>query len=211
MHMVKDFIKRVLEPAMSSYSEHHERDLALAMRLFVRGGGVLGAALLLSYSPAMAAVDLTEYSDFGQSDILLTAATIRQSGDDHMALIDQTNDGGTGNIAQVDQDGATNAAYVTQIGDLNRARVAQYDSDNMVTINQEGIGNSIDVSQTGYGNVLNGLQRGDGNVANITQTGDSNITFFEIGNNNILNISNSAAGVPVQVYIQGDGVTVTQR
>ncbi len=196
---------------MSFHSDQCEPDLASAMRMIVRRGGVLGVALLLSYSPARAWVDLTEYSDFGQSDILLTAATIRQSGDDHLALIDQTNDGGIGNIAQVDQEGATNAAYVTQIGDLNRARVVQYDSDNMVTITQEGIGNSIDVSQTGYGNVLNGLQRGDGNVANITQSGDSSITFFEIGNNNILNISNPAAGVPVQVYIQGDGVTVTQR
>jgi len=196
---------------MSELSDQCEPDLVSAMRMIVRRGGVLGVGLLLSYSPAMAAVDLTEYSDFGQPDILLTAATIRQGGDDHMALIDQTNDGGIGNIAQIDQEGTANQAYVYQIGDLNRARVAQYDSDNRVTITQEGIGNSIDVSQTGDGNVLNGLQRGEGNVANITQTGDSNITFFEIGNNNILNISNPAAGVPVQVYIQGDGVTVTQR
>ncbi len=192
--------------------ERDELHLAGAMRSFMRGGGVLGASLLLSATPAMAAVDLTEYSDFGQADILLTAATIRQSGDDHVALIDQTiEDGGTGNIAQIDQEGGTNAAYVTQIGDLNRARVMQYDTDNLVTITQEGIGNSIDVSQTGFGNVLSGLQRGEGNVATITQTGDSSITFSEIGNNNILNISNPAAGVPVSVYIQGNGVTVNQR
>ena len=197
---------------MTVPSEHHELHLAAAVRMALRGGGVLSAALLLSAAPAMAAVDLTEYSDFGQADILLTAATIRQSGDDHVALIDQTiEDGGTGNIAQIDQEGATNAAYVTQIGDLNRARVMQYDADNLVTITQEGIGNSIDVSQTGFGNVLSGLQRGEGNVATITQTGDSSITFFEIGNNNILNISNPAAGVPVSVYIQGNGVTVNQR
>ncbi len=197
---------------MSVPFEHHELRLAAAVRLAVRGGGVLGTALLLSAAPAMAAVDLTEYSDFGQADILLTAATIRQSGDDHIALIDQTIDaGGTGNIAQIDQSGANNQAYVTQTGDLNRARVVQFDSDNQVTITQTGIGNSIDVSQSGSGNVLNGLQRGDGNVATITQAGDTSITFAEIGNNNILNISNPAPGVPVLVFINGNGVTVNQR
>ncbi len=196
---------------MSDPCDRHELHLAATVRSVVRGGVVLGAALLLPAAPAMAAVDLTEYSDFGQADILLTAATIRQSGGDHIALIDQTLDGDTGNIAQIDQEGGHNEAYVTQIGDLNRARVVQSDDDNIATITQEGIGNSIDVSQTGLGNVLNGVQRGNGNVANITQTGDSNVTFFEIGNDNIVNISNPVAGVPVQVFIVGNGVIVTQR
>ena len=197
---------------MSVPFEHHELHLAAAVRLAVRGGGVLGAALLLSVAPAMAAVDLTEYSDFGQADILLTAASILQSGDGHIALIDQTIDaGGTGNIAHVDQSGSTNLAYVTQIGDLNRARVVQSDSDNLVTITQHGIGNSIDVMQSGMGNQLSALQLGDGNVATITQTGGTSITFAEIGNNNILNISNPAVGVPVLVVINGNGVTVNQH
>jgi len=196
---------------MNGPCDRHELHLAAAMRSVVRGGGALGAALLLSYSPAMAAVDLTEYSDFGQADILLTAATIRQSDGSHIALIDQTLDGDTGNIAQVDQEGGHNEAYVTQIGDLNRARVVQSDDDNIATITQEGIGNSIDVSQTGFGNVLNGLQRGNNNVANITQTGDSHVTFYEIGNDNIVNINNPAAGVPVQVFIVGNGVIVNER
>ena len=196
---------------MSVPFDHHELPLAAAVRLAVRGGGVLGAALLLSAAPAMAAVDLTEYSDFGQADILLTAASIVQSGDGHIALIDQTIDGGgIGNIAHVDQSGATNVAYVTQTGDLNRARVVQSDSDNLATITQTGIGNSIDVLQSGMGNQLNGLQQGDGNVATITQSGNSHITFAEIGNNNILNISQPSSGVPVAVFINGNGVTVTQ-
>lgn len=170
------------------------------------------AAWLQACNPAAAAVDLAEYSDFGMADVLLTAATIRQSGNDHRAMIDQTADiGGTGNIAQIDQSGDGHVAYVTQVGDLNRARVLQSDSYNEAYVTQTGIGNSIDIVQSGSGNWLSAQQVGNGNVANVIQAGDSRISFAQIGDNNTINISPSSTGVPVVIAITGNGVTVTQR
>ena len=61
--------------------------------MLVRNVSLLSAALCgLSVAPAGAASDLLQYSDFGRADILLTAASIRQSGDAQIARIDQITD-----------------------------------------------------------------------------------------------------------------------
>jgi len=171
-----------------------------------------GVAWLQASSPAAAAVDLAQYSDFGMADVLLTAATIRQSGNDHRAMIDQTAyTGATGNIAQIEQTGAMHVAFVTQVGDLNRARVVQSDSGNEAHVSQTGIGNSIDIWQSGTGNWLSAQQVGNGNVANIVQPGDSRISFSQIGNNNTVNLLQPSTAVPMFIAITGNGMTVTQR
>jgi hypothetical protein len=186
-----------------------------AQRAAPRRAGCLllaGAAWVQMTNPANAAVDLSQYADFGAADLLLTAATIRQTGNDHRAMIDQTAyPGAAGNLALIDQAGDTHVALVTQVGDLNRARVQQSDSRNEAHVTQTGIGNSIDIWQSGVGNWLSGQQVGNGNVANIVQSGESRISFSQIGNNNTVNLMQPSTGAPVVISITGNGVTVTQR
>lgn len=183
-----------------------------------RHGPAWASAVWLLASGSVSALDLLPYSDFGQPDILLTAAAIRQTGYSQIARIDQTSDTsgtdialyplGRGNIAFIDQEGASNQAYATQVGDLNRLRIVQSGEFNMATTSQTGVGNSLDVLQTGSGNLLVASQNGVGNLMTVSQGGGNLANLVELGNFNTVNVVQSMGSAPVTVNINGSGLTV---
>jgi hypothetical protein len=165
------------------------------------------------------AEDLLQYSDFGRADILLTAASIRQSGDSQIARIDQTLDisgtdrslypTGSGNIADILQDGSSNQAYATQSGNLNRLRIEQRGSNNYVSSTQIGVGNTLDVTQTGLANTLLANQTGTGNSIVLTQAGGNSAILTETGDRNAINVQQIVGGPNISMNLVGSGLTVT--
>lgn len=192
------------------------------------GGTALGillticAALPLS-SHAQVGASLLQYSDIGQADILLTAASIRQSnGSNLVGSIEQTLDSsttdrtvypiGNGNIADLEQSGSYNSATISQDGNLNRIRVVQSGSNNTVNATQIGVGNVADLAQSGMENSLTIYQNGNGNLITATQMGNSTANLQEIGDNNVitLNQSNGVQTLNVSnITLRGSGLRFT--
>jgi hypothetical protein len=184
----------------------------------------LGWTLCVAALPALAqmATNLRPLSDFGQADILLSAASIVQSGSRQKARIDQVSDVtgtdrllypvGVGNIADIEQAGADNEAYVSQTGDLNRLRIVQDGLGNWVDALQLGVDNRLDVLQTGAFNVLNSHQEGVGNRITITQAGGNVADLTEVGNRNEISITQVPGGAPISLNLVGNDqrVTITQ-
>jgi len=182
---------------------------------------ILSAAVLICgplTSHAQQIGDLTRYSDFGQPDILLTAASIRQSGDHHIGVIDQRTDIsstdrtlnpiGDGNIADLVQDGSYNEAYLSQTGNLNRIRVEQSGSYNRTEITQDGVANTVDLKQDGFNNQATLTQIGTANTLDLQQTGANNY-LISIQNGDSNSISFSQVGGNSAVLNQyGDHNTI---
>ncbi|MBV8124194.1 MAG: hypothetical protein JOY60_08175 [Burkholderiaceae bacterium] len=166
---------------------------------------------------------LLKYTDIGQADILLTAASIIQSnGNNLVGSIDQTLDTsttdrslyplGNGNIADVEQTGSYNSATIVQNGNLNQIRVIQSGSSNTVNATQIGVGNYADISQSGSGNTLTTYQNGTGNIITASQLGNSAATLQEIGDNNVITL-NQLPGIQTlnvsNVTLRGSGLRFT--
>lgn len=179
----------------------------------------LGTLVGVLVGPLALAADLTRYSDFGQADILLTAASIRQTGDLQRARIDQVTDFtdtdraiypiGSGNIADIVQEGAGNQAYATQTGNLNRVRIQQSGVDNYVSSSQTGVDNRLDVTQTGLSNSLVSTQNGTGNSVSLNQAGGNQAIFNETGENNSITVRQIVGGPNLNINLVGSGLTVT--
>ncbi|MBV8503828.1 MAG: hypothetical protein JO006_19175 [Paucibacter sp.] len=171
-------------------------------------------------APVSLGSSLLRYTDIGQADILLTAASIRQSnGNNLTGTIDQTLDTsstdrtvypiGTGNIADIEQSGSYIQANLVQNGNLNRLRVVQSGSNNSVSATQLGTGNVADLSQSGMENSLTIYQNGNGNLITATQVGNGTATLQEIGNNNVITMNQPLNGKIVSLTIIGNGQRIT--
>lgn len=179
---------------------------------------LLPYALLVLGMANAGAADLRRYSDFGQADIFLTAASITQSGDTQTALIDQKTDIagtdralfpiGNGNIADVSQDGGYDETYARQTGNLNRIRIQQDGFYNYVEATQNGVGNSLDVVQTGAENRLTSNQDGFGNTVYLRQAGGNLATFNEVGDNNSISVTQVVGGPALNINLVGSGLKV---
>jgi hypothetical protein len=176
--------------------------------------------LLGQSAMAQSGAQLLQYSDFGRPDILLTAASIRQSfGDNNVARIEQVTDitgtdralypVGDGNISDVVQSGSGNRSFLTQTGNLNRARIEQNGLDNRVDASQTGVGNRLDVLQTGLSNSLLASQIGVGNSITAGQSGGNQANLTETGDNNTITVKQVIGGPNLNINLVGSGFTVT--
>ena len=178
--------------------------------------GLLALGIAFSAAPALGASDLLQYSDFGQPDILLSAATIRQSGESQIAAISQNDDFSTtdrsvypigkGNIADILQNGGYNQAYVKQAGNLNRVRIDQNGNNNYVDVSQTGVANTLDVTQTGLANTLMSSQSGTGNSIYLTQAGGNLAKLTETGERNSISVRQIVGGPSVSINLVGSGL-----
>jgi hypothetical protein len=182
--------------------------------------GAVGFVAPPAYGQAIPkAANLLRYTDIGQADILVTAASIRQSGDHQTGSIDQKADVSTtdrglypvgqGNIADLVQDGSYNQAYLQQTGNLNRMRVVQDGVNNYVQATQIGVDNRLDLSQTGPENQLISHQEGTGNIITLSQAGGNVANLKEVGDRNEIHIKQVLGGAPVSIELIGSGLKVS--
>lgn len=194
---------------------------ALAITVGLAGALAHGPIAAQTALPAASVAELIASSDFGRADILLTAASIQQTGHNIVGLIDQRQDISTtdralygvqgGNIAQIIQNGDDLDARIDQIGNLNRARIVQDGSGQIASAFQSGVANSVDIAQTGSGNLAITSQTGNGNLISLSQAGGNLAMLTEVGDRNQIRVQQVVGGAPVSLTLTGNDRVVTIR